>query len=154
MGKVSAGILLYQCGDDGELKVYLAHPGGPYFRNRDEGWWTVPKGLLEEGEDLQEAARREFEEEVGMAPDGPFIPLGSIKQKGGKVVHAWACEGDPPEEPSSGTFELEWPPKSGLTRSFPEIDRAELFSLEAARRKINAAQIPFLERLEESLGGD
>jgi predicted NUDIX family NTP pyrophosphohydrolase len=138
------------------LKVLLVHPGGPYFRNKDEGAWTIPKGEAAEGEALLDRARIEFEEELGIAPPAAvnWIELGSVKQKGGKIVHAWAFEGDCPADfvAVSNTFELEWPPRSGRMQKFPEIDRAEFFSLDEARRKINLAQIGFLDRLAEALG--
>lgn len=133
----------------GELEVLLVHPGGPFFRNKDAGAWTIPKGEAGDGEDLLTRARIEFQEELGFAPSGKWIELGSVKQKGGKTVHAWAFEGNLPEhfQLVSNTFEMEWPPRSGRTQGFPEIDRAEFFSIEEARQKINAAQITFLERL-------
>jgi predicted NUDIX family NTP pyrophosphohydrolase len=133
----------------GEFEVLLVHPGGPFFRNKDDGAWTIPKGEVGEGEDLLARARIEFQEELGFAPSGSWIELGSVKQKGGKTVHAWAFEGDLPDhfKLASNSFEMEWPPRSGSTQTFPEIDRAEFFSSEDARKKINAAQIAFLERL-------
>jgi predicted NUDIX family NTP pyrophosphohydrolase len=130
--------------------VLLVHPGGPFFRNKDLGAWTVPKGEIAEGEDLLARARLEFREELGLeAAADHFVDLGSVKQKGGKTVHAWAFEGDLPQNfvIASNTFEIEWPPRSGRTQPFPEIDRAEFFSIEAAKLKINSAQVPFLERL-------
>ena len=135
-----------------ELEVLLVHPGGPFFRNKDDGAWTIPKGEVAEGEDLLERARIEFEEELGIPP-GPqanWIELGSVKQKGGKIVHAWAFEGDCAADfvAVSNTFELEWPPRSGRIQQFPEIDRAQFFRVKEAKRKINAAQIAFLEALE------
>lgn len=137
------------------LEVLLAHPGGPYFRHKDEGAWTIPKGEAAEGEDLLTRARIEFEEELGIAApvSANWIALGSVKQKGGKTVHAWAFEGDCPATfvAVSNTFDLEWPPRSGRIQQFPEIDRAEFFSLEKARRKIKEAQIAFLDRLIEAL---
>ena len=138
------------------LEVLLAHPGGPYFRNKDEGAWTIPKGEAMEGEELLGRARIEFEEELGIAAPAAanWIELGTVKQKGGKIVHAWAFEGDCPADfvAVSNTFELEWPPRSGRMQPFPEIDRAEFFSIEKARRKIKEAQIAFLDRLVEALG--
>lgn len=137
------------------LEVLLAHPGGPYFRNKDEGAWTIPKGEAVEGEELLGRARIEFEEELGIAapPATNWIELGTVKQKGGKIVHAWAFEGDCPADfvAVSNTFELEWPPRSGQIQQFPEVDRAEFFSLEEAKRKIKEAQIAFLDRLVEAL---
>lgn len=137
------------------LEVLLAHPGGPYFRNKDEGAWTIPKGEAAGGEELLARARIEFEEELGIAAPVAtnWIELGTVKQKGGKIVHAWAFEGDCPADfvAVSNTFELEWPPRSGQIQQFPEIDRAEFFSLEEARSKIKEAQIAFLDRLVEAL---
>ncbi len=135
------------------LQVLLVHPGGPFFRNRDDGWWTVPKGLPEHGEEPLDAARREFVEETGFAPPpGPFVDLGSVRQKSGKMVHAWAAEGDcDPALVRSNTFRLEWPPRSGRMGDFPEVDRAGFFGLAEARRKILAAQAPLLDRLAERL---
>jgi len=138
------------------LEVLLAHPGGPYFGNKDDGSWTVPKGETAEGEELLTRARIEFEEELGIAAPAVanWIALGSVKQKGGKIVHAWAFEGDCPADfvAVSNTFELEWPPRSGRIQQFPEVDRAEFFSVEEAKRKIKEAQIPFLDRLVAALG--
>jgi predicted NUDIX family NTP pyrophosphohydrolase len=150
----SAGILLYRI-PDGDLEVLLAHPGGPFFASRDEDVWSIPKGEPDDDlEPLVDVAAREFEEETGHpVPDGPRIELGTIVQKGGKVVHAWAVEGDlDPSVAVSNTFEIEWPPRSGLTRAFPEIDRVAWFHPIEARRCIKASQIPLLERLEDLLG--
>lgn len=138
-----------------ELEVLLVHPGGPYFQNKDDGAWTIPKGEAMEGEELLQRARIEFEEELGLAASGEnWIELGSIKQKGGKTVHGWAFAGDLKDDfkLSSNTFEMEWPPRSGKTKEFPEVDQARFFSLEEARKKINPAQCPFLDRLVASLG--
>ncbi len=133
-------------------QVLLAHLGGPYFAHKDLNAWGVPKGEVEEGEEPLVTARREFAEETGLKPDGPFIPLDSVKQKSGKVVHAWAVEGEfDPARLVSNTFEMEWPRGSGKLTAFPEIDRAEWFSLEAARKKIIAAQADFLDRLVAAL---
>lgn len=150
----SAGIVLYRRGETG-LEVLLAHPGGPLFRKRDAGHWSIPKGEPAENEPLLEAARREFAEETGHpVPGGQEVPLGSIVQKGGKVVHAWAVEGDlDPAAARSLPFEMEWPPRSGLIQSFPEIDRVEWFDRDDARRQIKPAQAPLLDRLDEILGG-
>jgi predicted NUDIX family NTP pyrophosphohydrolase len=150
--RVSAGLLMFR--RKGEtLELLLAHPGGPFFVKKDERAWTIPKGEPVPGEDLLMRAQIEFEEELGIRPHGNWIPLGSITQKGGKVVHAWAFEGDLPESfnPQSNTFEMEWPPRSGKLKKFPEIDRAEFFGEEVGRRKINPAQIPFLDRLRAAL---
>lgn len=150
--RVSAGVLLFRRGLTG-LEVLLAHPGGPLFARRDEGHWTIPKGEPDPGEPLIEAARREFREETGLPPpDGEWLELGSIVQKGGKVVHAWAVEGDlRPEDVVSETFELEWPPKSGRRQAFPEIDRVEWFEPAEARHRVKDAQIPLIDRLDAVL---
>ena len=136
----------------GQLEFFLAHPGGPFSRLKDEGAWTIPKGEQDLGESLLDVARREFEEETGIEPHGPYIELGSIRQKGGKWVFAWAFEGDCTGEMCSNTFQMEWPPKSGKISDFPEIDRAEFFSLEEARRKIKDTQFPLLQRLQDAVG--
>lgn len=134
---------------DGRLQVLLAHPGGPFFKNRDKGAWTIPKGEIQPGEDLLAAAQREFEEEIGFTPAGPFIPLMHVTQKGGKIVHAWAFEGDcDPAAIVSNTFALEWPPRSGRQLEFPEVDRAEFFDLAQSRRKIKAAQMALIDELK------
>lgn len=139
--------------EEGEPKFFLAHPGGPYFTQKDEGWWTVPKGLPEDGEELFETALREFGEETGITPKPPFIPLGEIKQKGGKWVHAWAFEGDWQEEDGirCNTFKVEWPYKSGKWQEHPEIDRAGWFTYPEACQKINRAQIPLLDTLIDKI---
>ena len=136
-----------------QLEVLLVHPGGPFFARKDDGAWTIPKGEAAPGEDLLTRAQIEFEEELGLKPQGEWIELGSIKQKGGKTVYAWAFKGDLPEsfEPKSNLFEIEWPPRSGKGKQFPEIDQALLFSEEVARRKINPAQVAFLDRLHAAL---
>jgi predicted NUDIX family NTP pyrophosphohydrolase len=136
-----------------EFEVLLVHPGGPFFARKDEGAWTIPKGESAPGEDLLTRAQIEFEEELGFRPRGEWIELGSIKQKGGKTVQAWAFEGNLPElfEPKSNLFEIEWPPRSGKRKQFPEIDQALFFSEEVARRKIKPAQVPFLDRLRAVL---
>jgi len=150
--RISAGILLFRR-RDGRLQVLLAHPGGPFFARKDEGHWTIPKGEVDPGEELSVVGRREFEEETGQQlPGGPSIELGSIVQKGGKIVHGWAVEGDlDPSAGASNTFELEWPPGSGRRQSFPEIDRVAWFEPDEARRRIKATQIPFIDRLEADL---
>jgi predicted NUDIX family NTP pyrophosphohydrolase len=136
-----------------QLEVLLVHPGGPFFARKDDGAWTIPKGEAAPGEDLLTRAQIEFEEELGLKPQGEWIQLGSIKQKGGKTVYAWAFEGDLPEtfQLRSNTFEMEWPPHSGKLKEFPEIDRAEFFAEEVAGRKINPAQVAFLDRLRAVL---
>ena len=150
--RVSAGLLMYRH-QGGQLQVLLAHPGGPFFKNKDDGAWSIPKGEIEADEDFLEAAQREFEEETSLKPVGPFIELTPVKQKGGKVVHAWAFEGDCDlAKIISNTFTMEWPPKSGRQTEFPEIDRAEFFDLKTARQKINAAQARMIDELEESDG--
>jgi predicted NUDIX family NTP pyrophosphohydrolase len=146
----SAGILLYRLrGRDRVPEVLLVHPGGPFFAKKDPGVWTIPKGIPEAGEDLLDCAKREFREETGFdLPAGPFLPLGSVKQKGGKTVHVWAVQGDcDPALLRSNTFTLQWPPKSGKWIDAPEIDRAAWFDLEQARAKINPAQAELLKRL-------
>jgi len=146
--KTSAGLLLFRRRADA-IEVLLVHPGGPLFAKKDSGAWSIPKGEIEPGEELLARAKREFEEETGIAPRGEFFEIGSVKQKGGKVVHAWAFEGDVGENFRfrSNTFEMEWPSRSGRVQSFPEVDRAEFFPLETARGKINPAQAEFLDRL-------
>lgn len=150
--RTSAGILLYRQ-QLGHLEVLLAHPGGPFHRTRDEGDWSIPKGEPTVAEDLADAAVREFEEETGTRlPDGPRISLGSVRQKGGKIVSAWAAEGDlDPAVSRSNEFVLEWPPGSGQQATFPEIDRVEWFSMDEARLRIKEAQVSFLDRLELAL---
>lgn len=152
MAKVSAGLLMYRV-RAGALEVLLAHPGGPFFRNKDEGAWTLPKGEVEEGEEPLACARREFQEETGIVAEPPFVSLGEVRQKAGKRVFAWAFQGeyDAVEPPPSNTFELEWPPKSGKRVKFPEIDRLAFFGIEAAKGKINQAQTALIERLAASL---
>jgi predicted NUDIX family NTP pyrophosphohydrolase len=153
-GRTSAGILLWRR-RDGQVEVLLGHPGGPFFARKDAGSWSVLKGeTSEDGEDLELLARREFEEESGhMAPEGPTIELGEVRQAGGKRVVCWAIEGDlDPSDASSNTFEIEWPPRSGRRQAFPEIDRVAWFDPASARRKINRAQAAFLDRLEDALG--
>ena len=150
MPKSSAGLLLYRR-RGGELEVLLVHPGGPFWRNKDLGAWSIPKGEVEQGEDPLTVARREFEEETGTPAEGPAIDLGSIRQAGGKLVRAWALEGDlDPTAIRSNTFTLEWPPGSGKLARFPEVDRAEFFGLSAAKAKLNPGQVPFLERLADT----
>jgi predicted NUDIX family NTP pyrophosphohydrolase len=146
----SAGILLHRRGDDG-LEVLLVHPGGPFWARRDAGAWSIPKGEYDDGEDPLAAARREFEEELGSAPPGGEAhDLGEIRQRSGKVVRAWALEGElNTEHIVSNTLELEWPPRSGRHIEIPEVDRAQWFTLEAAREKINSAQAALLDRLSD-----
>jgi len=135
---------------DGRLEFLLVHPGGPFWARKDEGAWTIPKGEFQPGEDPLAAAKREFEEELGFAPAGEFVQLEPIKQKSGKLVQAWAFEGDcDPIAVKSNTFSLEWPPRSGRMMQFPEVDRAEFFPLEIGRKKINPAQASFLEQAQQ-----
>lgn len=149
----SAGILLYKR-QARALVVLLVHPGGPFWRNKDDGAWTIPKGEGTPGESAEATARREFAEELGQVPKGTLVPLGQIRQRAGKLVEGFALEGYFDVEHIAGSsFEIEWPPRSGRRQSFPEIDRAQWFATEEARRKINAGQIPFIDRLEELCAG-
>jgi predicted NUDIX family NTP pyrophosphohydrolase len=154
--RISAGLLMFRRRND-ELEFLLAHPGGPLFARKDDGIWTIPKGEAASGEDLLTRAQIEFEEEVGFRPEGvlDWIALGWIKQKGGKIVHAWAFEGDLPGsfEPKSNLFEMEWPPHSGKRKMFPEVDQVRFFSEEVARRKIKPAQALLLDRLQAAIKG-
>jgi predicted NUDIX family NTP pyrophosphohydrolase len=147
----SAGILLHRAGAS---EVLLVHPGGPFWARKDTGAWSIPKGEVEDGEEASAAARREFAEETGTTlPDGALEPLGSVRLKSGKVVHAFAVEGDlDPEAIASSTFELEWPPRSGRISTFPEVDRAGWFGLDEARAKLNPAQAVFVDRLADAVG--
>jgi predicted NUDIX family NTP pyrophosphohydrolase len=151
--KLSAGLLMFRRRPG--LELFLVHPGGPFFRNKDEGAWSIPKGEVEEGSQPLEAALREFSEETGAEPpEGELVPLGEIRQKGGKRVVAWAVEGDlEPSKVKSNTFEIEWPPGSGRRERFPEVDRADFFPPELARRKLNPAQAELVDRLERTLEG-
>lgn len=139
-----------------ELEIFLAHPGGPLYSKKDEGYWTIPKGEPPDGEPLQETAIREFEEETGIKPCGPYLELGSIVQKGGKVVYGWAFEGDHDvaQPIRSNLFEMEWPPRSGRIQNFPEIDRAQFFTLPEAKEKLKNAQWPLVDRLVSRLKPD
>ena len=152
--KISAGLLLYRK-RAGHLEVFLIHPGGPFWARKDQGVWSIPKGEINPGEELLKAAMREFSEEIGMFPDPQkkFLPLGEIKQKGGKIVHAWAFEGDldPQHKIAGGQFTMEWPPRSGKMAAFPEVDRGQFFTIPAAREKLIEAQHPFIERLMQGL---
>jgi predicted NUDIX family NTP pyrophosphohydrolase len=148
----SAGLLLFRQRDK-KVQVLLAHPGGPFWSRKDQGVWTIPKGLIGPSESLLSAAQREFAEETGYRPGGEAIPLGSAKQPGGKVVHVWAIEEDwDPADLQSNTFEMEWPPGTGRLQSFPEIDRASWFGIAEARLKILKGQAVFLDHLLETLG--
>jgi predicted NUDIX family NTP pyrophosphohydrolase len=145
----SAGIVLYRRRPKG-LEVFLVHPGGPYFAKKDQHAWTIPKGVVANGEEALEAAKREFEEEVGFMPTGPFQELRPVKQSGGKIVQAWAMEGDcDPAALRSNTFEIEWPPRSGKRQRYPEADRAAWFSLDQAKVKINKGQSALLDGMNE-----
>jgi len=152
--KESAGLLMYRwC--NSALEVFLVHPGGPYWAKKDLGAWSIPKGECAEDEDRRDAAKREFQEETGFLPEGNFIALTPIKQPGGKLVHAWAFKGDCDAEAIvSNTFSIEWPPRSGKRQAFPEVDRAEWFTIDAAKKKILKGQVGFLEELERMLEHD
>jgi predicted NUDIX family NTP pyrophosphohydrolase len=152
MAKVSAGILLFRRDPTG-LQVMLVHPGGPFWAKKDAGSWSIPKGLADEGEDLLEAAKREFLEETGAVVEGEFLDLGAHKQPGGKTIVAWAHEGDfDPGSLTSNMFTLEWPPRSGRMAQFPEVDRAAWFSIDEALEKTTKGQTPIIEALAERLG--
>jgi predicted NUDIX family NTP pyrophosphohydrolase len=149
--RVSAGLLLFRRAG-GRLELFLAHPGGPFWKKKDVGAWTIPKGELAEGEEPLAAACREFEEETGIKPNGPFLPLGEVRQKSGKRVHAWAWEGDADAtKVTSNETQVEWPRGSGRWLTFPEIDRCAWFDVATAKTKINVAQVEFIERLETLL---
>jgi predicted NUDIX family NTP pyrophosphohydrolase len=149
--KESAGLLLFRR-PQGRLEVLLAHPGGPYWTGRHDGAWTIPKGGIHPGEDPLQTAIREFTEETSFVPAGPFLSLGRITQRSGKLVYAWAFEGDcDPAQVSSVHTTTEWPPRSGRIIEIPEIDRVEFFSLDQARRAINVAQAELLDRLQKAL---
>ena len=149
---ISAGLILFRRSAERGLEIFLAHPGGPFWANRDTGAWTIPKGVVEDGEDLLDAARREFNEETGIVATGPFIPLGSIKQKAGKTVHAWAWEGDADAATITSNFTTtEWPRGSGKMMSFAEIDRCQWFDAKTAIEKMNPAQSELVGRLQTLL---
>ena len=151
MTKKSAGLLMYRRAGDGAVQVLLAHPGGPFWRNKDAGAWTIPKGEYEPPEQPLDAAQREFHEETGFVAKPPFVPLGEVVQKSGKRITAWAFEGEcDPGQLRCNTFEVEWPAHSGRRQSYPEVDRVEWFSLDQARSKIIPAQGPFIDRLEQT----
>jgi len=153
MAAKSAGLLLYRTTDHGEVEVLIAHPGGPFWAGKDEGAWTVPKGEYGPGADPLAAAYREFREETGFdAPSGAALSLGEVRQPGGKRVTVWALEGDlDVTQASSNTFEIEWPPRSGTVREFPEVDRLEWAGVGRARAKLLSGQVPFLDRLLDAL---
>lgn len=151
MPSTSSGLLLYRYAVSG-LEVLLVHPGGPFWERKDLGAWSIPKGEATKGEDLLAAAQREFREETGFTAEGPAIPLGHVRQSGGKIVHAWAVSGDiDPRQLRSNTFEIEWPRGSSQTRRFPEVDKAGWFKLAEARRRIVSAQVAFLDALAAEL---
>jgi predicted NUDIX family NTP pyrophosphohydrolase len=151
MAKKSAGILLYRMSKEA-LQVFLVHPGGPYWVKKDDGAWSIPKGEFEDDEDPLAAAKREFNEETGINLYGEFIELEPVKQKSGKIVYAWAVEGNvDPTTIKSNSFEIEWPPRSGKMKSFPEIDKAEWFTIIEAIQKINPAQSPLIKELQEKI---
>jgi predicted NUDIX family NTP pyrophosphohydrolase len=153
MGKVSAGLLMYR-GRGERLEVLLVHPGGPFWAKKDAGAWTIPKGEVGAHEDELLTAQREFEEETGIRARGEFWPLGTIKQKTGKTVRAWAFEGNcDPASVKSNTFLMEWPPRSGKKQEFPEVDRGEFFEIEEAKRRINLAQVGLLVEFERNISG-
>jgi predicted NUDIX family NTP pyrophosphohydrolase len=150
MPKISAGLLMYRVRES-NLEVFLIHPGGPFWAKKDIGAWSIPKGLLDPGEDPLAAAQREFEEETGFKISaGPFVPLSPVKQKSGKVIQTWAVEGDcNPSEMKSNLFPLEWPPRSGKKQEFPEADRAAWFGIDEAKERINPGQLPILNELQK-----
>lgn len=147
---ISAGLLMCRKTPDG-LEFFLVHPGGPFFKNKDLGTWSIPKGLPDDHENLLQTAQREFTEETGLIPHPPFEPLGSVQQKAGKIVHAWGFLGewDPATGITCNTFKLEWPPRSGKFEEFPEQDKAAWMSYEQAMKHINPAQIPLLDKARE-----
>jgi predicted NUDIX family NTP pyrophosphohydrolase len=152
LAKTSAGVLLFRRSRGG-LEILLVHPGGPFWARKDDGAWSIPKGEVAEGEDPLDAAKRELKEETGIVVGGDYVPLDPIRQPSGKLVRAWAVEGDcDPTDVTSMTFEMEWPPRSGLRREFPEVDRAEWFPLASARQKMLKGQRGFIDQLCAKLG--
>jgi predicted NUDIX family NTP pyrophosphohydrolase len=152
--KESAGVLMYRWRNS-TVEVFLVHPGGPFWAKKDAGSWSIPKGELSEGEDRLNAAKREFQEETGFLPEGSFVALAPIKQTGGKLVYGWAVRGDCDAKGIvSNTFSMEWPPRSGKRQDFPEVDRAEWFTMEVAKEKILKGQMGFLEELSRTLEKD
>lgn len=151
---LAAGLLMCNL-QEGSLQYFLVHPGGPYYANKDAGAWTIPKGIPEENEELIDTARREFFEETGIIPGPPFRDIGSVKQKGGKVVHAWTFLGswDPDTGISCNRFTMEWPPRSGKMMEFPEMDKGKWMGYDEAKSMINPAQIPFLDRAKALYAG-
>ena len=152
MARQSAGLVIYKQ-DNGRLFVFLVHPGGPFWAKRDLGAWSIPKGEFDQGEDGLTAARREFTEETGRSVSGDFHELAPCRQRGGKIVHAWAIEADVSETVVSNMFEMEWPPKSGRKQTFPEVDRGAWFEIGEARSRINPGQMPLLDELTVFLHG-
>jgi len=153
MARISAGVLLYRR-RGGVVEVFLVHPGGPFWARKDRAAWSIPKGEIDPGEDLLAAARREVLEETGLVVEGELKPLAPLRQPGGKVVHAFALEGDAdPEVVRSNPFEMEWPPRSGKLQAFPEVDRAAWLALDVAREKIHKGQVGLLDQLEAMLAG-
>lgn len=152
MAETSAGLLMYTFNGD-TLKVFLVHPGGPFFVKKDNGHWGIPKGLVDKDEELLDAAIREFNEETGVIPNGEYIPLGTIEQRNGKIVHAWAFKTklDGKIEVKSNTFDMEWPPQSGKKQKFPEIDKGAFYTVEEAKEKMIGAQFEFITRLIEHI---
>lgn len=154
MPKASAGLVMYRM-RGGEIEVLLVHPGGPFWAKKDAGAWFIPKGEATPDEDLFSAAKREFTEETGLKAKGKFLELGSVKHKSGKTVTAWAFEGDcEPGSIKSNTFSMEWPPRSGKQKEFPEVDRAAFYTVEAARTKMHPAEFEFLTRLGKAVASD
>jgi predicted NUDIX family NTP pyrophosphohydrolase len=153
MKNISSGLLLYKQAK-GSVDVFLVHPGGPFFKNKDKGYWSIPKGLPNEGESLENTAKREFLEETGFLPDAEMLPLGSVKQKSGKTVWCWAMEGDTPAawELKCNSFRIEWPPRSGKMQDFPEVDIARFFEAREALEYINEAQGEFVRRIMKMIG--
>ncbi|MGE5237873.1 MAG: NUDIX domain-containing protein [Chloroflexota bacterium] len=151
MAKESAGLLMYRR-KEGQLQVFLVHPGGPFWMKKDQGAWSIPKGLFEPGEDAYAAAKREFQEETGIRASGVLVALAPVRTPSGKIVHAWALEGDcDPDSIRSNTFTIEWPPRSGKMREFPEVDRAAWFDISEARRRIHRGQVALLDELEKKV---
>lgn len=152
MANQSAGILLFRMINE-QLQLFLVHPGGPFWKKKDLGVWSIPKGEYTDAEDALAAARREFQEETGIAVSGDFIKLQPVKQKSGKIIHAWALEGNvDPSTISSNVFTMEWPPGSGKRQQFPEVDKAEWFCVEEAKQKINPAQAALISELQNYIG--
>lgn len=151
MVRVSAGLLMYKV-VDGVLKLFIVHPGGPFWKNKDEGAWSIPKGEVDEGEDLLVCAKREMQEETGIVAKEPFIQLGETKLKSGKIIHAWAFEGDWNGLLVSNHMKIEWPTRSGKWISIPEVDKGGFYTVEEAKKKLNPAQFVFVGRLRKEMG--